>query len=83
MMVPVFFDVQRRKTKVWALLGWRATAVEVAYRVPPTVETIEALAGGRPAPAVLFSGDRYDLRARHGRGLRLETDGPRRVSQAL
>jgi hypothetical protein len=65
MMVPVFFDVQRRKTKVWALLGWRVTAVDVAYRVPPTVERIEALAGDRrpvgEPPPVLFSGDRYEF----------------------
>jgi hypothetical protein len=65
MMVPVFHDVQRRKTKVWALLGWGTTTVDVTYRVPPTVVGIEALAGegqppGKPPP-VLFSGDRQEF----------------------
>jgi hypothetical protein len=65
MMVPVFHDVQRGKTKVWALLGWRTAAVDVGYRVPPTVVGVEAVAGkGRPPgepPPVLFAGDRYGL----------------------
>jgi hypothetical protein len=25
MMVPIFHDEQRKKTKVWAFLGWRTT----------------------------------------------------------
>jgi hypothetical protein len=65
MMVPVFYDVQRRRTKVWALLGWRTTTVDVAYRVPPTVLGVEALSGaGQPVgepPPVVFSGDRYEF----------------------
>ena len=65
MMVPVFYDVQRRKTKVWAFLGWRTTPVDVEYRVPPTVLAVEPSAGGRAAvgdpPPVLFSGDRYEF----------------------
>jgi hypothetical protein len=65
MMMPVFADVQRRKTKVWALLGWRTTTVDVAYHRPPTVAGIEALAEtGRPPgepPPVLFGSDRYEF----------------------
>jgi hypothetical protein len=42
MMVPVFCDVERRKTKVWAFLGWRTTSVNVYYRVEPTVLGVDA-----------------------------------------
>ncbi len=65
MMVPVFYDVQRRKTKVWTFLGWRTTTVDATYRVPPTVVGIERSAGRAPLPgkppAVEFSGDRYEF----------------------
>lgn len=65
MMVPVFYDEQRAKTKVWAFLGWRTTPVEVEYRVRPTVVAVEpAQATDRTAaepPPVLFSSDRYEF----------------------
>jgi hypothetical protein len=65
MMVPVFYDVQRGKTNVWAFLGWRAVAVDVAYRTPPEVLAVEPLTpSAKPLggpPPVLFGGDRYDL----------------------
>jgi hypothetical protein len=35
MMVPVFFDPQRGKTKVWAFLGWKTVPVNCGYEVPP------------------------------------------------
>jgi hypothetical protein len=63
-MVPVFYDIERKKTKVWVLLGWRTVAVDTEYRVPPSVVAVEPLAGGEPAsspPPVLFTGDRYEL----------------------
>jgi hypothetical protein len=64
MMVPVFYDVQREKTKVWALLGWRTTGVAVEYRVPPSVVAVEPTAGaGQPhggPPPVLFCADYYE-----------------------
>jgi hypothetical protein len=65
MMVPIFYDVQREKTKVWVFLGWRTTIVDVEYRVPPTVRTVEPLqAAGQSSsdpPPVVFSGDRHEL----------------------
>jgi hypothetical protein len=65
MMVPVFDDVQRKKTKVWAFLGWRTTTVEVEYRVQPIVLTVEPLNKPKQPPGqlppVLFSGDCYEL----------------------
>jgi hypothetical protein len=37
MMVPVFYDVARQKTKVWAVLGWSERELEVSYRRRPAV----------------------------------------------
>jgi hypothetical protein len=65
MMVPVFYDVQRRRTKVWAVLGWRLTVVEMEYRVPPFVLTVEPsrstgqARGG--APTILFADERAEF----------------------
>lgn len=35
MMVPVFFDLQRKQTKVWAFLGWSQQSVHCAYATAP------------------------------------------------
>ncbi len=63
MMVPVFFDMQRQKTKVWAFLGWRTTDVDVMYRRPPTVLAVDSATAARlpsaEPPPVLFSGNRH------------------------
>jgi hypothetical protein len=37
MMVPVFFDLQRKKTKVWAVLGWSHRFLRVSYAKTPRV----------------------------------------------
>jgi hypothetical protein len=37
MMVPVFYDVQRRRTKIWALLGWVEQPLHVGFTVNPGV----------------------------------------------
>jgi hypothetical protein len=39
-IVPIFFDLARRKTKVWAVLGWRKVTVSAAFGVPPEVSEI-------------------------------------------
>ena len=41
MMVPVFHDLQRRKTKVWAFLGWKSEDVLFAFQSKPTVASIK------------------------------------------
>jgi hypothetical protein len=41
MMVPVYYDVQREKTKVWAFLGWRTVPVDVSYATEPRVLAVE------------------------------------------
>ena len=35
MMVPVFHDVGRDMTKVWAILGWDVRELNVSFSVPP------------------------------------------------
>ncbi|WP_437972266.1 hypothetical protein WMF04_24530 [Sorangium sp. So ce260] len=37
MMVPVFHDLERRKTKAWVFLGWSAQRVLVSFQQPPRV----------------------------------------------
>jgi hypothetical protein len=48
MMVPVFFDVERRKTKVWAFLGWRQIGLTVGYEKPPSVFACESTRAPEP-----------------------------------
>jgi hypothetical protein len=44
MMVPVFFDRGRDKTKVWAILGWATRTLLVSYASPPIVRVHEGAA---------------------------------------
>jgi hypothetical protein len=37
MMVPVFYDVERKRTKVWAMLGWSERDLSVAFEQPPSI----------------------------------------------
>jgi hypothetical protein len=48
MMVPIYFDVQRRKTKVWAFLGWRTVPVDVGYATEPAVLGVERAPEAEP-----------------------------------
>lgn len=63
MMVPVFYDVQRRKMKVWAFLGWKTTTVHVSFQAEPKVLSIESETPGRkaPSPPVKFTQVTYEL----------------------
>jgi hypothetical protein len=71
MMVPVFHDIGRRKTKVWAFLGWKVVPVDVGYRNEPEVLAVEPArpqkcdASDGPAPAesppVRFFGVRHEF----------------------
>ena len=49
-MVPVFYDVERRKTKVWAFLGWTERPIIISFARQPTA-TIRNVDGTRPSPA--------------------------------
>lgn len=41
-MVPVFYDLQRQKTKVWLMLGWAVRPVEVEFEKAPKIEVLDA-----------------------------------------
>lgn len=41
MMVPVFHDLGRKKTKVWAVLGWSTRELRVSFDRPPAVRVLE------------------------------------------
>jgi len=62
MMVPVFYDVARRKTKVWVFLGWKTRHVSYRYATPPSARVFDA--AGKPvnpsdpkSPELVFNGD--------------------------
>lgn len=40
MMVPVFFDLQRHKTKVWVVMGWTGRTVCASFAKPPAVQAL-------------------------------------------
>jgi hypothetical protein len=55
MMVPIFHDVGRGRTKVWAVLGWSARDVKVAFWSMPVVTSTAR--GVR----VQFSAERHEM----------------------
>ena len=64
MMVPVFYDVQRKKTKVWVMLGWEDASNSIDYVKHPAVK-ITGPDGKPPAegtgPEVIFYGSYRQL----------------------
>jgi len=61
-MVPVFYDAQRRRLKVWAFLGWSRRPIIVSFARPPKA-TIRDLNGGllRDHPPIRWGALRADL----------------------
>ena len=43
MMVPIFYDIEKRKTKVWVFLGWSWFALTVNFAIPPKVRIFDLL----------------------------------------
>jgi len=41
MMVPRFYDVNRRQPKVWAFMGWAARPVEVSFAAKPMAKVFD------------------------------------------
>jgi hypothetical protein len=39
--VPVFYDIGRGKTKVWAILGWATRVLVVSFEHPPTAQVLK------------------------------------------
>lgn len=64
MMVPVFYDQQRRKLKVWVMLGWDSTYTSIGYARHPGI-TITDKDGnpvsGDEGPEVIFQGTYCNL----------------------
>lgn len=59
MMVPVFYDLQRRKTKVWVVLGWTSSGAFYSYAQQPTATVTGPdgkPAAGEEAPELIFHG---------------------------
>ncbi len=59
MMVPVFFDQQRQKTKVWVMLGWTSTSASYSYAQQPTATVTDPdgkPAAGDEAPELIYHG---------------------------
>lgn len=42
MMVPLFYDVERKKTKVWAFLGWAERPLCISFATLPGVRIVDA-----------------------------------------
>jgi len=69
MMVPVFFDLQRKQMKVWAFLGWTSRPLQARFKVPPKVEVLAwptkkswfGFAKAPPPPRVEFGSARFAL----------------------
>jgi hypothetical protein len=63
MMVPLFYDLNRKKTKVWVFMGWTVRPVEVSFATPPTATVFDA--NGKPVtvsgPRLAFNSIRYNL----------------------
>jgi hypothetical protein len=41
MMVPIFYDRERRQIKVWAFMGWTARTVSVSFSRTPTAQVFD------------------------------------------
>jgi hypothetical protein len=54
MMVPVFFDQQRRQTKVWVVLGWTGRQVCISFARPPSIQAFNR-------DGALLDSGKYDL----------------------
>ncbi len=54
MMVPIFFDLARGKTKAWIFLGWSGRPAMVSFAVEPTLEIFRdgRKVEGKDAPKV-------------------------------
>ena len=62
MMVPVFYDLGRGKTKVWVFLGWQTLPLTISYRTPPEVLAWERLpGGGDQKPELRFLGQGQEI----------------------
>jgi hypothetical protein len=57
-MVPVFYDLGRNKTKVWAFLGWELTWIEASFARDPKIE-VRDKSGKECTRPITFTQDCY------------------------
>lgn len=65
MMVPVFFDQQRQKTKIWVMLGWEHASCGLNYVQHPGIKITDpagkqvafGMPGGEETPEIHFHGN--------------------------
>lgn len=50
MMVPVFYDTVRKKTKVWVFLGWQARSVTFRFSGLPSVKVFDSAGNSADGP---------------------------------
>lgn len=60
MMIPLFYDPQKRKTKVLAFFGWAANYMHVTYKKEPRVLSIKSK-DPHNSPSVCFEGAYYTV----------------------
>jgi len=60
MMVPVFYDIERKMTKVWVVLGYSKKPLTVSFKKPP-VATITDAKGKKANADLEFESIRKDL----------------------
>jgi hypothetical protein len=64
MMVPVFYDQQRKKVKVWAMLGWEHAQCSIDYARHPGIKITDGdgkPVSGEEGPEVIFFGSYRSL----------------------
>ncbi len=73
MMVPVFYDIQRKQTKVWMFMGWSSRWLDVMFVQPPRlldvkrksapgrVGKLRKLIGKHVGPQVQFGSKEYQV----------------------
>jgi len=57
MMVPIFYDIRRRRTKIWAFLGWSQRPISIEFANPPKSRFLDS--GGTPVlgpPRIRWAG---------------------------
>lgn len=61
MMVPVFYDPEKKRTKVWAFLGWQENYLHATFSKNPDIIEIRNAKRNpmEPLPAVEFCGSGY------------------------
>ena len=56
MMVPVFFDRGRQKTKVWVFLGWSQRPLNIWFATPPAVQVTKKGQAAKPGEVEVHTG---------------------------